>query len=338
MKRWSFERPVTTIATAAVFLLTIFSVHPAAGGEAVNYRLKWLLNTSVVGDLYADVQGFFDTAGLRVTVKPGGPERDAIKELELGQAQFGVASADQVIRALSKGSPVVVIAQLFQINPLQWIYRGTDPPIRRLAQLKGKTIGVTFGGNDETILRTLLAKADLTEKDVALFSVRYDYTPFYRRRVDIWPVYRNTQGIFLDQKMAAEGETVQFFNPADFGVRFVANSVVTSRKMFEKQPDKVRTFIRALLLGWREALNPENADKAISTLMQFDRDTGPAVLRKQLDITRSLILPTPDTVLGAIDVFAWKQTEKIMLEQKQIDRPVQVESVLMPAYVLETTE
>ncbi len=57
----------------------------------------------------------------------GDPERDAIRELELGNATFGVASADQVIRARAKGAPVVVIAQLFQINPLQWIYRGVKP-------------------------------------------------------------------------------------------------------------------------------------------------------------------------------------------------------------------
>ena len=71
--------------------------------QPVTYRLKWLFNTSVVGDLYADVHGMFAEESLQVTIKEGGPERDAIKELELGHAQFGVASADQVIRAVSKG-------------------------------------------------------------------------------------------------------------------------------------------------------------------------------------------------------------------------------------------
>ena len=87
--------------------------------DEVTYRLKWLFNISVVGDLWADAEGIFEKNGLKVTVKPGGPEKDAIKELEIGHAQFGVASADQVIRAVSKGSPIVVLAQLFQVNPLQ---------------------------------------------------------------------------------------------------------------------------------------------------------------------------------------------------------------------------
>ena len=88
----------------------------AEASEAVAYRLKWLFNASVIGDIYADVHGHFKAQGLDVTVKEGGPERDAIRELELGYAAFGVASADQVIRARSKGSPVVVLAQLFQVN------------------------------------------------------------------------------------------------------------------------------------------------------------------------------------------------------------------------------
>ena len=54
---------------------------------------------STVGDLYAERQGYFRQNGLKVDVKPGGPEHDALKELELGHAQFGVASADQVLRA-----------------------------------------------------------------------------------------------------------------------------------------------------------------------------------------------------------------------------------------------
>jgi NitT/TauT family transport system substrate-binding protein len=96
-----------TLAALLIFCLFGFSAQALAQEkEEVAYRLKWLFNVSVVGDLWADVNGNFEKNGLKVTVKPGGPERDAIKELELGRSQFGVASADQVIRAVSKGAPI----------------------------------------------------------------------------------------------------------------------------------------------------------------------------------------------------------------------------------------
>lgn len=328
------HRLVATAWIVVISLVIVAAIPPAASGaEKLNYRLKWLFNTSVVGDLYADVKGDFAAEDLDVTVKAGGPERDAIKELELGQAQFGVASADQVIRAMAKGSPVVVIAQLFQVNPLQWIYRQADPPIRRLEDLRGRTIGITFGGNDETIMRTLLAKAGLTERDVSLFSVRYDYTPFYQKKVDIWPVYRNTQGIVIGQKMAADGDPVHFFIPARFGVQFVANSVVTSRQMVQERPETVRRFLKALLKGWETALDPAMNDIVIQVLQSFDKDTPRQLLEEQLKITRDLVKPQAGVAIGTIDTDAWLQTEQIMYDQKQIVKRVNVETALMPGFV-----
>jgi NitT/TauT family transport system substrate-binding protein len=297
-------------------------------GEHVTYRLKWLFNTSVAGDLYAEAHGIFQDYGLRVSIKEGGPERDAIKELELGHADFGVASADQVIRARSKGAPIVVIAQLFQENPLQWIFRPETVSIRNVQDLKGKTIGVTFGGNDETIMRALMAKHHITSDEVSLFSVRYDYTPFYQGEVDLWPVYQNAQGIIIGEKLRKAGEKIAFFRPAAFGIRFVANSVVTTQRMLEEHPAVVHRFVSALMKGWAEALRPANEERAVATIHRFDRDTPVVLIRKQLRATRALIRPAADMAIGNIDVAAWAQTETMMLAQKLIPGPVQVEGIL----------
>jgi NitT/TauT family transport system substrate-binding protein len=298
--------------------------------EEVAYRLKWLFNASVVGDLWADVNGNFGKNGLKVAVKAGGPERDAIKELELGRAQFGVASADQVIRAVSMGAPIVVLAQLFQINPLHWIYRPDKSPFKDPTDFKGRVVGVTYGGNDETIMRALLAKYNITESELNLYSVRYDYTPFYQGKVDFWPLYINAQAPIIGDKLKKAGEQYSFVGPADFGIQFVANSVVTSEKMMESRPDTVKRFITALLQGWRDALDPANKEKAIKTVLQFDKETPEDLVRQQLPVTRKLMLPEPDSEFGKIDVAAWKQTEQIMLAQKLIEAPVNIETLLKP--------
>ena len=298
--------------------------------EEVSYRLKWLFNISVVGDLYAHDSGLFAKNGLDVTVKPGGPEKDAIKELELGHAQFGVASADQVIRAVSKGAPIVVIAQLFQTNPLNWIYRPDKTPLRTPQDLKGKTIGITYGGNDETIMRALLAKYNIQESEVNFFSVRYDYTPFYQGKVDFWPLYRNAQAPIIGAKLQKAGERFELMDPSKMGIRFVANSVVTTRKMLEERLETVKKFTRALLQGWREVLQPNNEEKAIDIVLKYNKETPEKIVRQQLSATRILMMPTPDFEFGKIDTAAWRQTEEIMLSQKLIPVPVYVEKLLKP--------
>jgi len=311
-------------------LIFLFACGQKEKVEEVNYRLKWLYNVSTVGDLYADAQGYFARNGLKVNVKPGGPERDALKELELGHAQFGVASADQVFRAVAKGAPIVVLAQLFQVNPLHWIYRPDQTPFSGPADWKGKAIGVTFGGNDETIMRALLARYRIAENEVTLFSVRYDYTPFYEGRVAFWPLYLNAQAVIIGDKLARAGETFDFFSPDRLGVKFVANSVVTTREMLEKHPDTVKRFLAALRRGWQDALDPQNEEQAVQVLLQMDRETPAAVVRRQLTATRSLMLPAPGAAFGQIDRGAWKQTAEIMAAQQLIPAQLDVESVLNP--------
>jgi NitT/TauT family transport system substrate-binding protein len=310
-------------------LLFLFACGQKEKVEEVNYRLKWLYNVSAVGDLYADAQGYFDRNGLKVNVRPGGPERDALKELELGHAQFGVASADQVLRAVAKGAPIVVLAQLFQVNPLHWIYRPDRTPFTGPADWKGKSIGVTFGGNDETIMRALLARYGIAENEVGLFSVRYDYTPFYEGRVAFWPLYLNAQAVIIGDKLAQAGETFDVISPDRLGVKFVANSVVTTREMLEKHPDTVKRFLAALRQGWQDALTPQNEEQAVQVLLQMDRETPAAVVRRQLAVTRELMLPAPGAAFGTIDIDAWKQTAQIMAAQQLIPAQLNVESVLM---------
>ncbi len=316
-----------------ILILISLMVSPVshAREKELNYRLKWLFNTSVAGDIWADANGYFTKAGLTVTLKEGSPEKNAINELELGYADFGVASADQVIRALDKGADVKVVAQLFQINPMQWIYRTTQPEIKQLEDLKGRTIGITFGGNDETIMRTLFAKAGITEKDVAIVGVRFDFTPFYTKAVEVWPVYRNSQGVILENRLAKENESVYFFNPADFGVNFVANSIVTSGKMIQRHPGLVTDFLTALLSAWESAMDPDNAASVLAVIKQFETGADDNILRQQLEATRKLVKPASSVKIGTIDRAAWKQTEAIMLREGQIKKPVQIETCLVTA-------
>lgn len=318
------------LPACALLLMALLVATSAQAGEKIVYRLKWLRNVSVVGALYAETHSLFDKAGLEVEVKAGGPERDAIRELELGYADFGEASADQVLRARAKGAPVVVIAQLFQVNPLQWMYRPEEMEINKLADLKGKVIGVTFGGNDETIMNTLLAEAGLGNSEVKLFSVRYDYTPFYRRQVQLWPVYRNAQAPLIAAQLDKAGEKTAFFNPADFGVKFVANCVVTEARTLTEKPELVKRFLAALLAGWQQALDPKNQEDAIKTLQKYDPDTPRPILEKQLQITRQLIQPDTALAIGTLDAEGWEQTERIMRTQKQLPGAVDLKAILKP--------
>ena len=110
----------------------------------------------------------------------------------------------------------------------------------------------------------------------------------------------------------------------------MANSIITTETILKNRPGATQSFLTALLQGWKEALDLANQEKALATIQAFDRDTPPEILAKQLAATRKLMDPSSGKGIGWIDLEAWKQTEKIMLEQKLIKRPVSVERILKP--------
>ena len=165
---------------------------------------------------------------------------------------------------------------------------------------------------------------------MTLFSVRYDYTPFYRHQVQLWPVYRNAQGPIIEAQLDKAGEKTAFFNPAEFGVKFVANCVVTESRTLTEKPELVKRFLTALLAGWQQALDPKNQEEAIKTLQKYDPDTPRPILEEQLKITRELIQPETALAIGTIDEKGWEQTERIMRAQKQLPMEVDLKAILKP--------
>ena len=297
----------------------------------VVYRLKWLFNASTVGDLWSRDKGIFARNGLHVTVKEGGAEHDAIEEIELGRAQFGVASADQVIRAVSRGADCLVIAQIFQANPLQWIYNSSRvdfDPARPAESLKRLTIGITYGGNDEAIFMALAGRLGLDPSRLHTYAITYDYTPFWKGEVDLWPCYRNTQGITLQDKMSRMGDRAGFLDPCRYGVRFVANSLVTSRKYARSHRWIVRLFRKAVIDGWRQALMPKNLDQAAAILARYEKGLNTSILKRQIQATARLVQGNEGHAPGYIDINAWHQTEEIMFNQGLIKKRVDVDGLM----------
>ena len=172
---------------------------------------------------------------------------------------------------------------------------------------------------------------------VILDGVHFDFLPFTKGKVSLFPVYKNTQGVDLRRQLEAEGEQVAFFNPDVFGIRFVANSIVTTSRMVRDKGPLVRCFLKAVLKGWRHALDPKNEDLAVRAMLRFVAENEPEAgdalndkLREQLAVTRELVLPEAGSraPLGTIDVQAWKQTEGLMLQLNLIGNKVGIEGYL----------
>ena len=89
-----------------------------------------------------------------------------VQALVSGSVEFGAFSGSSAVAAVLAGSDLVLVAAKGNFAVMSfWVRR--DSPIKTLANLKGKTVGVTRAGSaSHTIARIALKSAGLSDRDV----------------------------------------------------------------------------------------------------------------------------------------------------------------------------
>jgi putative hydroxymethylpyrimidine transport system substrate-binding protein len=171
-----------------------------AAGKPVSLILDWTPNPDHVGFYYAQAHGLFAKAGLEVAIHAPSDPSAPLKLVAAGKADLAVSYEQELFFAAAKKLPVVAVAAVVP-QPLNSIM-AIEPGLRTVADLKGKTIGITGVPSDYAALDTALRSAALTRSDVKVVSVGYNLLPaLLAHRVDaVLGVYRNVEGIELQQR------------------------------------------------------------------------------------------------------------------------------------------
>jgi putative hydroxymethylpyrimidine transport system substrate-binding protein len=186
----------------ATFALLALSLAPtaSAGQQKLTLTLDWTPNPDHIGFYDAQSTGLFTQAGLDVTIRAPSDPTAPLKLVAAGQSDLAVSYEQELFFAAARKLPVVAIAAVVP-QPLNSII-AIEPRIHSLADLKGRTVGITGVPSDYAALDTALASVRLTRRDVHVVSVGYNLLPaLLAHRVDaVIGVYRNVEGIQLQQR------------------------------------------------------------------------------------------------------------------------------------------
>src|SRR6201994_2735041 len=127
------------------------SVVSAQAADKVTIQLKWVAQAQFAGYFVAKEKGFYKDAGLDVTIKPGGPDVAPPQVIAGGGADVVVDWMPSALASREKGVPLVNISQTFKRSGLELTCRA-ETGIKKPADLKGRTLGVWFGGNEYPFL------------------------------------------------------------------------------------------------------------------------------------------------------------------------------------------
>jgi ABC-type nitrate/sulfonate/bicarbonate transport system substrate-binding protein len=297
---------------------------PAAGPEVrqVSMRLQWYPQFQFAGYLVAQAKGYYEQAGLDVTINPGGPDLVALPLVAAGRDTFGSTGADTVLIAREQGIPAVALATWFQASPVAFMVHA-DSGITGPQEFPGHTVAMFYGDNVETEYRALLAAAAVDRASVREVPGDQSLAPFLERRVDIWPVYATDQPNIARR----EGADIRLILARDYGVQLLGDVLFTTEQFARDNPRTVSAFVQATLRGWEDAL--ADPDAAIELILAANPELSREQLAFEAEETIKLLRFGPGArCLGQNDPAAWRAEAELLEDLAILSAPAELEAAV----------
>lgn len=306
------------------------AVPDAAGEEKeegltkVTQVTNWFAEAEHGGQYAALQQGFYEEAGLDMTIQMGGPQVSGIQLVASGKVQFAMAHADEVLMARSEGIDIVAIMSLQQINPLGFIYHNENK-LEKIEDLSGKTTYILPG---QPFWTYVMNKYQLTGvKEVA-------YTGSMANFILDKTAY--TQGYTTNEMFALEEEGIDVGSIliADAtGYNPYSNMLVTTGSYIEEHPEVVQAYVDASLKGWE--YYKTNSEDVHPFMQTYNPDASLEWLRFGAEKTAALNWTgdAEEHGFGYMAEERWQTLADQMLEGKLLDEPLDVSEAYTTEFI-----
>jgi NitT/TauT family transport system substrate-binding protein len=303
-----------------ITLLAACAAAPAADADGpevrqVSMRLQWFPQFQFAGYIVAEVKGYYEEAGLDVTINPGGPDLVSLPLVAAGGDTFGSTGADTVLIAREQGIPVTALATWFQASPVAFMVH-SDSGIAGPQDFPGRTVGMFYGDNVETEYRALLAATGVDRASVNEIPGDFSLAPFLERRADVWPVYATDQPNLARR----EGAEIGLILARDYGVQLMGDVLFTTEAFARENPRTVRAFVEATLRGWEFAV--ANPDEAVELILAYNPELDREQLAFEAAETIKLLRYGPGArCLGLSDPELWAAEAALLQELAILSGP-----------------
>jgi putative hydroxymethylpyrimidine transport system substrate-binding protein len=274
--------------------------------------------------------GYFEEAGLDVSIHTPSDPAAPIKLLASGQTDLAISYEPEVLLARDKGLGVVSVAALVNrpLTSMIWLKKSG---IRRIGDLRGKTIATAGIPYQDAYLKTILARANLTPSDVKVVNVGFGLLPAIvgGRAEAMLGGFRNVEGV--DLRLRGKHPVV---TPVDrLGVPTYDELVlVAQRQRLDQDPEAIRLFLAALARGTAAAA--ENPGAAARALLEANPDLDPKLTRAEVAATLPLLAPPRgEQPYGYMDPARWRRFAGWMRDNGLVSTLLPPAAVLSNAYL-----
>jgi NitT/TauT family transport system substrate-binding protein len=200
--------------------------------------------------MLAQAKGYYEKEGLKVSFVTARGGVDVAKQIGAGNAVIGGAIGDTPIIARAQGIPVKAVAVLGS-GSLTQLVSHKDERIESPRELKGKTVTVlAYTDTTYYALLGMLSKVGLTKNDVTIQAAG---------PAGVWQQFAAKKATAMagvpDWTVSAMDAGAQVdILPADIYFKSMAQAILTSDEMIQKDPQLIQKLVRATLRGMRDIM------------------------------------------------------------------------------------
>ena len=263
-------------------IMTIFVFTSCRGSEeeeltSVTLMLDWVPNTNHTGVFVAEAKGYFEEAGLDVSIiQPG--EVYAEAAVVSGVADFGISFQEQVTLARADNVPIVSIAAVIQHNTSGFAslteINVTDP-----ADFEGLRYG-SFGSPFEIpTLKVLMECAGGDFKKLEIVNTGYadPLALMSEKKTDLGWIFYGWQA-FQAEQQEIDINVVMMKDWFDCIPDYYTPIVICSEDTISNRPEIVKAVVGALSRGYEFAV--DHPDDAADLLIVAVPELDPELVRK----------------------------------------------------------
>lgn len=286
--------------------------------EEITMVLDWTPNTNHTGLYVAQSKGYFEEAGLKVSIiQP--PDNGATDLVASGGAQFGVDFQDTLAAAFSSDNPlpITAISAILQHNTSGLVSlekTGIDSP----GKLQGHSYATWDSPIEQAILKHVVEADGGNFKKVKLISTYVeDIIAALNADIDSVWIYYGWDGI----KCEMEGLKTNFllFRDMDEIFDYYSPVIIANNDYLASNPEETKAFINAAKKGYEfAAANPE---EAADILLKAAPELDEKIVKESQKYLSKEYISDADS-WGTIDAKRWNGFYQWLNENKLVENEI----------------
>jgi len=239
----------------------------ASNLESVTFRLNWI--SAGEGDhapfYVAQDLGFYKDAGLNVTIQKGSGSADAVKLVDVGRVDIGLADFTSIAVARARGAAVKIVAQ-YQINSPNTIWSRKDLGISSPKDLAGHTIGSPAGDAQRVAFPAFAKAVGLDPNSVNWVNISPGAKVQSLASGTVDATVHFIDQLYLYQQAIGKDNLV-YFRWADYGVNPYGLAIIVNENTLANRPQMISRFLDATFRGVRWTI--QHPDEAITIMQKY---------------------------------------------------------------------